>query len=170
MRKFKTLLSLSIVAGLSLMACMASAQTINTAGTASIDVQPALTVTLVASPDWGKVTRPSSGTARYTLNYSTGATTLTSGTGHAFSNGANGSYTVGGTASSPVSFSVSIGAFSGSGITVVASHINGTSGSGTGSLDGGGALTLLVGGVLDVASTATVAVQTATVTVSVDYQ
>ena len=149
---------------------MASAQVSDTSGTATVDVQPALSLTLVASPSWGKVTVPPSGTARYTLNYSTGAVTLTSGNGYAFDNGQFGQYTVSGAAAAAISYSASIGAFDGLGITVVATHINGTSGSGTGSLDGSGGMTLKVGGIIDVASTADVQLQSATVTVTVDYQ
>lgn len=166
----KTLWSLLLIACLTLVSAIASAQATDTSGIASVDVQPAMSLSLVASPDWGKVTRPPSGTARFTLNYATGAVTLVSGSAYAFDNGQAGQYTVSGAPSAPVAFSASIGAFSGSGITVVASHINGTSSSGTSNLDLTGSLTLNVGGIIDIASTATVAVQTATVTVSVDYQ
>jgi hypothetical protein len=148
----------------------ASAQVIDTTGVASVNVQPALSLTLVASPDWGKCVAPAAGTARYTLSYATGAVTLTSGDGYTFNNGHLGEYTVGGAVGAPLAFSVSIGAFSGSGITVVASHINGTSGSGTGTVDNTGHYDLKVGGIVDIASTATVATQTATVTVTIDYQ
>ena len=144
---------------------------VDTSATASIDVQPALSLALVASPDWGKVTRPPTGTARYTLNYTTGATSVVSGDGYAFSDGAAGEFTLSGAPNAPVTFSVAIGAFDGAvPVTVFASHINGTSSSGTGTLSGGGTLTLKIGGTLDVAANATLASQTATVTVTVDYQ
>jgi hypothetical protein len=157
--------------GFTLLSAIAGAQVVDTSATASVDVQPALSLTLNASPNWGKVTRPPSGTARYTLNYNTGAVTLTSGDGYAFNDGAAGDFTLSGAPNAPVTFSISIGAFDGATpVSVVAAHINGTSGSGTGTLSGGGTLTLKLGGIVDVSSTCTLAVQTATVTVTVDYQ
>lgn len=158
------------VALFAFLAAQAGAQVVDTSGTASVNVQSELTLTLNASPDWGRVTRPPSGTARYTLDYSSGAVTLISGDGYAFDDGTAGDYTLSGAPTAPVSFSVAIGAFSGSGITVVASHINGTANSGTDTLDGSGNLTLKIGGTVDIASNATLTTQTATVTVTVDYQ
>ncbi len=153
------------------LSATAGAQSINdNSGTATVDVQPGLTLSLIASPSWGQVVRPTSGTARYKLDYSTGAVTVVSGLGYAFDNGHFGEYTLSGAPNAPVTFTCSIGAFSDSGVTVVASHINGTSGSGTGTLSGGGTLDIKVGGVIDVASNATIVVQTATVNVTVDYQ
>ncbi len=152
------------------MSAIAGAQVTDTSGVASVNVQPAITLSLVTSPSWGKVVCPPSGTARYALDYATGAVTVVSGDGYAFNDGQSGQYSVTGAPSAPVSFSVSIGAFSGAGITVVHSYINGTSSSGTDTLAGDGTFTLKVGGVIDVASTADVANQTATVTVTIDYQ
>lgn len=153
------------------LSATASAQSItDSTATASVDVQPALSLSLIASPSWGQVVRPTSGTARYKLDYSSGAVTVVSGLGYAFDNGHFGEYTLSGSPGAPVTFTVAIGAFSGSGVTVVAAHINGTTNTATGTLDVGGNLDLRVGGVLDIASNATVAVQTATVTVTVDYQ
>jgi hypothetical protein len=164
-------LALGTVLGLSFLSSIAGAQVIDTSATATIDIQSSLSLTLVTSPNWGRVTRPPSGTARYTLDYSSGATSLVSGDGYAFSDGAAGEFTLTGAASAPVTFSMSIGAFSGATpVTVFESHINGTSDNGTGTLSGGGSLTLLLGGTLDVSSTATLGVQTATVTVTADYQ
>ena len=162
--------TLGALCGLTFLTALAGAQVVDTSGTASVDVQPALSITLVASPEWGKVTRPPTGTARYTLSYSTGAVSLVSGDGYAFDDGQAGEYTLSGAPLAPVSFSVAIGAFSDTGVSVVASHINGTSSSGTDSMDSSGNLTLKVGGTLDIAANATLAVQTATVTVTVDYQ
>jgi hypothetical protein len=159
-----------VVAALAFLSTLAGAQVVDTSSTASVNVQPALSLTLVTDPDWGRVTRPPVGTARYTLDYATSAVTNTSGDGYAFDDGAAGEFTLSGAPNGPVSFSVSIGAFSGAGVSVVASHINGTSNSGTDTLDGSGNLTLKIGGVLDIAANATLAVQTATVTVTVDYQ
>ena len=152
------------------LTAMAGAQLTDTSATAAVNVQPALTLTMVASPSWGKVVAPASGTATYALDYSTGAVTVVSGDGYAFDNGQIGSYSVTGAAGAPISFSVAIGAFSGSGISVVSGYINGYASSGTASLDVNGDLTLKVGGEITVASTATVANQTATVTVTIDYQ
>jgi hypothetical protein len=157
-------------AALMVLSATACAQVSDTSGVASVDVQPKLALSLIASPSWGKVVKPAAGTARYKLDYSTGAVTLVSGNGYAFDDGQNGEYTVTGAAGAPISFSIAIGAFSGSGVSVVTGHINGTSNSGTDTLDGSGNLTLKVGGVLDIASTASVEIQTATVTVTVDYQ
>lgn len=162
--------SLCLIAALSMLTAIASAQATDTSGIASVNVQPAMSLTLVTSPDWGKVTRPPSGTARFELDSSTGAVSLISGSAYAFNNGAAGEYSVTGAAGAPVAYSVSIGAFSGSGISVVTAYINGTSSSGSSTLDGSGNFTLKIGGLIDVASTATVAAQTATVTVTVDYQ
>lgn len=161
---------ISAIFALTTLSALSGAQVVDTTGTASVNVQPALSLTLVTNPDWGRVTRPPTGTARYTLDYATSAVTNTSGDGYAFDDGAAGEYTLSGAPSGPVSFSVSIGAFTGSGISVVASHINGTSNSGTDVLDGSGLLTLKIGGVLDIDAAATLTAQTATVTVTVDYQ
>jgi hypothetical protein len=168
--KTKTMIR-SIVVGLALttLSAIAGAQVSNTSGTASVNVQPMITLALVQSPSWGRVVCPPSGTATYTLDYAAGGVTVTSGDGYAFNDGQNGQYTVTGADSAPVSFSVGIGAFSGSGITVTSAIINGNTTSGTGTLSGSGALTLLIGGVITVASNATVTTQTATVTVTVDY-
>jgi len=166
----KTLLAAVLGAAMMVLSATSHAQVVDTSATASVDVQPALSVTLLASPSWGKVTRPPTGSADYKLDYSTGAVTLVSGDGYAFDNGQFGEYTLSGAPTAPVSFSVAIGAFSGTGVTVVASHINGTSASGTDNLDGSGDLDLKIGGVLSISSTATIAVQTATVTLTVDYQ
>jgi hypothetical protein len=159
-----------IAVAITVLAAMAGAQVTDTNGVATVDVQPALTLTLVASPSWGKVVCPAAGTARYALDYSTGAVTVVSGDGYAFNNGQIGQYSVTGAPLAPLAYSVSIGSFSGSGITVVTAYINGTTSSGTSALDGSGNFTLKVGGVIDVDSTATVASQTATVTVTIDYQ
>ena len=153
-----------------LLATMAETQVSDSSGTATVNVQPALSLALVASPDWGKVTRPPTGTARYTLDYSTGSVSLTSGDGYTFNDGHAGEYTLTGAPTAPVSFSVAIATFSDSGVTVVGSHINGTTNSGTDNPDNTGSLTLKIGGVLDIASSATLTTQTATVTVTVDYQ
>lgn len=154
-----------------ILCSMSRAQVVDTSATASITVGPSLSLALVTSPDWGTVTRPPSGSANYTLNYSTGATSNISGDGYALSNGARGEFTLSGTANAAVTFSISIGAFSGATpVTVVAAHINAASNSGTGTLSGGGTLALLLGGTLAVSSTATLGAQTATVTITVDYQ
>lgn len=153
------------------MTSMAKAQVVDTSATASMSVMPALSLTLVSSPDWGGVTRPPTGTARYTLSYLTGATSLVSGDGYAVSDGGAGEFTLNGAPNSPVTFSVSIGTFNGATpVTVFESHINGTTDSGTDTLNAGGTLTLKIGGIIDVPSTSTLAAQTATVTVTVDYQ
>lgn len=152
------------------LAASANAQVVDTSATASVNVQPALSVTLITSPSWGQVTRPPTGSADYKLDYSTGAVTLLSGDGYAFDDGQVGEYTLSGAPSAPVSFSVSIGSFSGTGVTVVASHINGTTNAGTDNLDGSGDLDLKIGGVLSIAANASIETQTATVTLTVDYQ
>ena len=170
MQKHITLRNVGVIAALAFLSSLAGAQVVDTSSTASVNIQPALSLTLVTDPDWGRVTRPPSGTARYTLDYGTSAVTNTSGDGYAFDDGAAGEFTLSGAPNGPVSFSVSIGAFTGSGITVVASHINGTANSGTDVLDGSGNLTLKIGGILDIDAAATLTVQTATVTVTVDYQ
>ena len=149
---------------------MSLAQVVDTTGVASINVQVALSLAKVTDPNWGRVTRPPTGTAEYTLNYTTSAVTNSAGDGYAFNDGAAGEFTLTGAASAPVTFSIGIGAFSGTGVSVVSAHINGTSSSGTGSLSAGGTLTLKLGGVLGVAFNASLGAQTATVTVTVDYQ
>lgn len=153
---------------LTILTALAGAQ-VSANGTASVDVQPAITISLVQSPNWGQVVCPPSGTATYTLDYAAGGVTVTSGDGYAFNNGQNGQFAVTGAANAPVAFSVTIGSFSGSGVSCTSAYINGLASSGTGSLSALGALTLYVGGIVSVASTATVAIQTATVTVTVDY-
>jgi hypothetical protein len=159
-----------VTAAFFVLSATAGAQVIDTSGTASVDVQPALSIALVTSPSWGKVVKPAAGTARYKLDYATGAVTVVSGDGYAFDDGQLGEYTVSGSPGAPVAFSVGFGAFSGSGVSVVAEHINGNSNSGTDVIGVGGTLDLKVGGVLDIANNASVEIQTSTVTVTVDYQ
>src|ERR1044071_2908590 len=113
---------LGAMVALTVLSAIAGAQVQDTSGTASVNVQPALSIPLVTSPDWGRVTRPPSGAAQYTLNYNTGAVTNNSGDGYAFDDGAAGEYTVNGAPSGPISFSAAIGAFSDSGLTVIATH------------------------------------------------
>lgn len=170
MSRNNRILGLIVMAIFMALTVTASAQVVDTNGVATVDVQPALSISLVTSPQWGRVVKPAAGTARYLLDYATGVVSLVSGDGYAFNDGQLGEYTVTGAPSAPLSYSVAIGAFDASGITVVASHINGASNSGTGTLDVGGSYDLKVGGVLDIASTATVQVQSATVTVTIDYQ
>lgn len=159
-----------LIAG-AMMALPASsaAQVVDATGTAGVDIEPALALALVASPNWGRVVAPAAGNARYKLDHSTGAVSLVSGNGYTFDDGQAGEYTVTGSPGAPISFNVAIGAFTGAGITVIESHINGVTDSGTDNLDGGGSFTLTIGGILEVASNATVGAQTATVTVTVDY-
>ncbi len=145
------------------------AQVTNNLGRASVTVVSLLTVTLVTNTSWGTVTLPPTGTVTYTLNPTTSAVTVSSGTGHSFGDGVAGSYLVSGGPLLPVSYSVSIGAFSGSGVSVLNAYINGTSSSGSSTLSLLGSLTLNIGGVIEVASTASLGVQTATVTVTTDY-
>src|SRR4051794_430098 len=90
LRKNTSILAFIAMAVLMVLSATSGAQVIDSSGTASIDVQPALTLSLVASPDWGKVVKPAAGTARYKLDYGTGAVTLVSGNGYAFDNGQNG--------------------------------------------------------------------------------
>lgn len=171
--KMKTLRApqrVAAIAGLLVLSALGNAQVVDTSATANINIQAALSLTLDADLDWGRVTRPPTGTARYTLDYATGSVTNVAGDGYAFDDGTAGQFTLAGAPTAPVSFSISIGAFSGSGVSVVASHINGTSNAGTDSLDGAGLLTLKLGGILDIDAAATLAAQTATVTVTVDYQ
>jgi hypothetical protein len=170
LRKNTGLKAILAMATLVVMSASASAQVIDTTGTASVDVQPALSIARVTSPSWGKVVKPAAGTARYKLDYATGAVTLVSGNGYAFDDGQLGEYTVTGAPNAPISFQVDIDTFSGTGVSVVLAHINGTAATGTGTIAGGGTYTLKIGGTIDVASTASVEVQTATVTVTVDYQ
>lgn len=152
------------------VAAKCQAQVSDSSGTATINVQPGLSITRLTDPSWGTVVRPSSGTTRYQLGYNTGAVTVVSGTGHSFNDGLFGSYLVNGALSAPISYSVSIGSFSGSGVSAVIGHINGTSSSGTGTLSALGTYTLQIGGQVDVTSAATSGSHTATVTVTVDYQ
>jgi hypothetical protein len=167
--KFRQLFTLLLMALTLGVFNLANAQTVNTAGRASITIVPLTSLTLVTNPTWGTVTLPATGTTNYSMSTSTGIVTETSGTGFSFGDSLAGAYLVTGAASEPVTYSVSIGAFSGTGVTVVAPYINGTSSTGTGTLSALGTLTLSVGGVLGVASTATTGTQTATVTVTVDY-
>lgn len=148
---------------------LSKAQVTNTSGQASINVVSLLTVTLVTNTSWGTVTLPGSGTTTYNLDPSTSAVTVTSGNGHAFGDGLAGSYLVTGGPLLPVSYSVSIGSFSGTGVTAVDAYINGTSSSGSGSLSVLGTMVLNIGGVVEVASTASLGIQTATITVTTEY-
>jgi|GEM_PF-2552237 len=162
---------LGAMSAMTFFSAMSLAQVVDTTGVASINVQVALSLSKVTDPDWGRVTRPPSGTAEYTLNYTTSAVTNSAGDGYAFDDGAAGEFTLTGAASAPVTFAISIGAFSGATpVTVVAAHINGSSNSGTGTLSGGGTLALKLGGILSVPFDASLGAQTATVTVTVDYQ
>ena len=144
-------------------------------GSASVNIAAALSLTENTAMNWGSVARPTNGTTDYTLNYATGAVTLTSTTstvfpGFAWNNGAAGAWTLSGEVSTAVTFSISIGAFTGTGVSVIASHINGTSNSGTGTLSGGGTLALATGGIIRVTATAGLGSHTSVVTVTANYQ
>jgi hypothetical protein len=171
----KKLFSAGAVAWLLGLCAMSSAQGLDGEGTAGVTVLKALTLTELSSGmSWGSVARPGNGTAEYTLGYNTGAVTLTNTTstafpGFAWDDGNAGEWAVTGEPSTGISFSVAIGAFDGTGVSVVAAHINGTSSSGTGTLDGNGDYTLQVGGIIAIASNASLGAHSATVTVSVDY-
>lgn len=143
-------------------------------GSGTVTIAAALTLAETTPMSWGTVAAPGDGTADYTLNYATGAVTLTASTsttfpGYSWDNGAAGLWALAGDANANVSFSVSIGAFDGTGVTVLASHINGTSASGTGTLDGSGDLDLNLGGIIRVAANATLGLHTSVVTVTADY-
>jgi hypothetical protein len=143
-------------------------------GSATLSVMRALTLSETTPMSWGSIARPGNGTADYTLNYTSGAVTLTANTstaypGFAVDNGAAGVWAVTGEPSTGITYSVSIGAFDGTGVTVQAAHINGTANSGTGTLDGSGNYTLNLGGVVRVGAAASLGLQTATVTVTIDY-
>lgn len=167
--KHNKTLRLSIGTAFAILATTAGAQVVESSGNASVDVQPAMSIALVTSPSWGRVVKPAVGTARYKLNYSTGEVTLLNGNGFAFDDGQLGEYTVSGSPSAPLTFSVSFGAFSGTGVTVVESHINGVTDSGAGTIGIGGTFDLKVGGILDIVAGASVEIQQAVVTVTVDY-
>jgi hypothetical protein len=155
------------------LATTANAQAVDT-GSATISIMKAITLSETTPMSWGSVARPANGTTDYTLNYSTGAVSVTATTstnfpGFAVDNGANGVWAVAGEASTGISYGISIGAFSGTGVTVLAAHINGTSDTGTGTLDASGDYTLELGGVLRVTAAASLGAHTATVTITVDY-
>jgi hypothetical protein len=169
----KLLIAISAAVMMLTVAPSAQAQ-LSVDGAATVDILRALTLTESTPMSWGSVARPGNGTADYTLNYSTGAVTLSANTSTAFpgfswDNGAAGVWAVTGEPSTAISFSVSIGAFDGTGVSVQAAHINATSASGTDTLDGSGNFTLNVGGIIRVASNASLGAHTSTVTVTVDY-
>jgi len=170
MKNLRNLLRIAIL-GLGMAAAVfANAQAVDTTGSAVVTVIPSLTITRNSDTNWGRVMVPASGTATYLLDYRTGATSLTAGNGFCFSDGNAGDYSITGLAGATVSYSVSVGSFSGSGLSIASMEINGHTNSGTDTLDGSGNLTLKLGGTLDVDSTATVAQQTAQITLSVNYQ
>jgi hypothetical protein len=143
-------------------------------GTASVNCVVAIAVTETATTDWGKVARPSNGTTDYTLDWDTGAVTLsgstsTGYTGYTYDTGHKGAWAVTGDPDATYSFSAAIGTFSGTGVTVQAAHINGTSDTGSGTLSGTGTATLNTGGIIRVSAAAGTGSHSATVTISVDY-
>jgi hypothetical protein len=170
----KTLVSLAILTLGLVGATSAQAQIIDTSGTATVFVMPALSITLVQAPSWGKIVIPPAGIARYTLDYSLGGVTTTvggaGGGGYAANDGVAGEYTLTGAADAPVSFSVAFGTFSTIGVSLVEGNINGTSSSGTGTLSAGGSLTLKIGGIIDVSYTSTLGTHSSTVTVTANYE
>ncbi|HWD38371.1 MAG TPA: hypothetical protein VG944_05950 [Fimbriimonas sp.] len=156
-------------AGLGAVAVSAQAQAVNTQGHALITIVPTLSITMLANTNWGTVTLPTSGTTNYTLSTSNGQVTITSGSGFSFGDSNAGSYLITGGALEPVSYSVSIGSFSGTGVSVVDAYVDGTSSSASGTLSALGTLTVSTGGVLSVGSDASTVLQTATVTLTVNY-
>jgi hypothetical protein len=173
MRHLKNLIVAVAAMAIFGLAPTANAQAVDT-GTATVSIMKAITLSETTPMSWGSIARPANGTADYTLNYSTGAVSLTATTstnfpGFAVDNGTNGVWAVAGEASTGITFSVAIGAFDGTGLTVLAAHINGTSDNGTDTLDASGDFTLNLGGILRVTSAASLGLQTATVTVTVDY-
>jgi hypothetical protein len=143
-------------------------------GSATLSVMRALTLSETTPMSWGSIARPGNGTADYTLNYSTGAVTLTANTstaypGFAVDNGAAGVWAITGEPSTGITYSISMGSFDGTGVSVQACHINSTANTGLGTLDGSGNYTLNLGGVVRVGASASLGLQTATVTVTIDY-
>ncbi len=130
---------------------------------------PASGVLLLTSPTWGTVTAPASGTTSYSLSTSTGLVSVTSGSGLSLGGGIVGIYLASGLPFESVSYSVSIGAFSGHGVTATSAFINGNSSSGSGNLSALGTMQLKVGGVLSLTTEAALGIQNATVSVTVDF-
>ncbi len=160
-----------VVAALCAMAAaFSAAQASDSSGTASAAILSSLSISRNSDTNWGRVLAPSSGTATYYLDYSSGSTSVSSGSGYCFSDGNAGDYTVSGAQYASVSYSVSVGSFNGSGVSISTMYINGSGGSGTGQLDGSGNLNLRLGGYLDVQAGASIMTQTASITVNVDYQ
>ncbi len=126
-------------------------------------------ITVVTSPSWGTVARPTSGTCGYLLSPTTVLVSVVSGSGFSFLDGGAGSCLLTGLAFRTISYSVSVGPFSGTGISVTAAYIGGNSSSGSTSFGLLGTLTLGVGGILSVSSSASAGIQSATVTVTVSY-
>jgi hypothetical protein len=153
----------------------ASLAQVSVDGSGTVSVVAALTLVEDTPMAWGTVARPGNGTTDYTLNYATGAVTLSATTstafpGFAWDNGAAGAWTLSGEASTAVTFNISIAAFDGTGVTVIAGHINGASNSGSDTLSVGGTLALATGGIIRVAANASLGLHTSVVTVSADYQ
>ena len=161
---------LTSIGFLSLFAALACAQGSDTTGTAMVSLQPTVSITRNADTNWGRVVVPATGTATYCLDGTTGATALMSGNGFSFSDGNAGDYSVTGVPFASVSYSVSVGSFNGTGVSITSMTINGATNSGTGQLDGSGNLTIKLGGYLDVQSTAATTARTATISLTVDYQ
>src|SRR5579862_5723543 len=145
MTRNRKLGALIATAALLMLTAFAGAQVTDTNGTATINVEPMLSITLNTSPNWGKVAAPTSGNAVYSLACATGVVSIVGSPANAYvfaSSGAvAGDYTISGGPGAPIAYSVTCGTFTPAGLGGAVSMTqvfanSTTTNSGTASLDG----------------------------------
>lgn len=127
------------------------------------------TVALVTSASWGTLILPAGGNTTVKLDPLTGLVSVTSGGGVSTGVGVAATYLVTGNLFQNISYSGSIGSFSGTGVSATATYVNGTSSSGSANLGAVGTMLLRVGGLLEVSPSASEGTHSATITVTVNF-
>lgn len=123
-----------------------------------------------AQIDFGRVTRPTTGTNTFTLDWNNSQVTVTGGGDGFYVDGAErGRYRVRGPSGDTVEITATIGSFGVAGITVVETHLNGTSNTYTAVLNPSGMFFAHVGGVLTIGPDAPAGLHTANFYITANY-
>jgi len=165
----KHLRSIGIFLVTAILSASAAAQVSNTEGTATICVQPKLSVVKIADADWGKVVPPATGIATYLLDYRTGRVSCQSGGGFAFGDGHRGEFLVSGAPGAPIAYSVNMTMLGGEGMTIVSTVVNGNLERGDDQIGADGTYSIKIGGALQLTSSAAMDSHSLIVTVTVNY-
>ncbi|MFZ4579949.1 MAG: DUF4402 domain-containing protein [Myxococcota bacterium] len=151
----------------------AAASTLAAAGVLlALAVSPAqavLGLAMTHSLDFGRLSKPSSGTQEFTLDELTGTVTEGAGDGKYLDGAQRGEVAVSGDADTAVTVAVSIGSFGLSGIAVLAVTVEGTANQKQLTLDGAGHASVRFGGTISVSGQTSPQSSSAAVVVTATY-